>query len=126
MALPTGGGPITDMALSQTGAVVVYTERTAGTSGTMRIWTETRVRPFGATVTADPGPADRDVFVSSNGQRVFFRSGSGIFEVPVVSGSASRTGLTELSGLSRSGDVQVDGSRSARWHPIRHLGHRRR
>ena len=65
LALPWSGGLITDMALDQNGAVVAYTERTSGSSGTMRVWTADRVRQFGATVTRSPDRSDRDVFVTA-------------------------------------------------------------
>ncbi|NNF52941.1 MAG: DUF4214 domain-containing protein [Acidimicrobiales bacterium] len=107
VALPSNGGRITDMALSQSGAVVVYTEQVSGTSGIMRIWTATRVRSFSATVTPALGPEAHDVFVIPNGQAAFFRSGESIRQVAVSSGVASFSPLTQLAGLSADASVQA-------------------
>ncbi len=109
LALPWSGGLITDMALNQNGDVVAYTERSSGASGTMRVWTADRVRPFGAIVTQSPGRSDRDVFLTANGRQAFFRSGSGIRSVDTATGSPSFSVLTNLTGLSRAGDLQVTG-----------------
>ncbi len=107
VALPSNGGRITDMALSQSGAVVVYTEQVSGTSGIMRIWTATRVRSFSATVTPTAGPEVHDVFVLPNGQTAFFSSGGSIRRVAVSSGVASFSPLDQLGGLSADASVQV-------------------
>ena len=107
LALPWSGGTVTDMALSQTGSVVTYTERSGGTSGTMRTWTEDRVRAFGATVAATPGPQDRDVFINSSGSTVLFRVGTGVRSVNVSTGVASFVPLTSVVGIDRAGGSQV-------------------
>ncbi len=107
VALPTNGGRITDMALSQSGAVVVYTEQVSGTTGIMRIWTATRVRAFSATVTPTAGSEIHDVFVIPNGQTAFFRSGGSVRQVAVSSGVASFSPLNQLGGLSVDASVQV-------------------
>ncbi len=107
LALPWTGGLVTDMALSQTGSVVTYTELTGGTSGTMRIWTADLVRTFGATVNPGPGPDDRDVFVNAAGTTVLFRSGSGVRSIDVASGTARFVPLQTLTGLDRAGALQV-------------------
>ncbi|MBT8241094.1 MAG: hypothetical protein KJN63_07690, partial [Acidimicrobiia bacterium] len=72
LALPWSGGLITDMALDRDGDVVAYTERSSGSSGSMRIWTAERVRQFGATVTQSPTRKDRDVFIYASGSTVLF------------------------------------------------------
>ncbi len=82
----------------------------------MRVWTAERVRQFGATVTQSPDRSDRDVFVTANGQKVYFRSGSGIRTVDTATGSPSFSVLTTLTGLSRAGDLQVAGGDGA---PVR-------
>ncbi len=107
LMLPTNGGLITDMALSQSGAVAAYTERTSGTTGILHTWTSTRSRIFSATVSSTSNPGVRDVFTSPNGQSVLFRSGSSIRSVAVSTGSASFSPLTTLAGLNADASVQV-------------------
>jgi hypothetical protein len=117
LALVWSGGLITDMALDQRGDVVAYTEQTSGSTGSMRIWTAEGVRPpFGAAVTPNPVRDDRDVFVSANGSTVLFRTSSGIRSVDSASGFATFSLLTNLTGLSRAGDLQVEGRNGA---PVR-------
>lgn len=107
IALPTDGGLITDMAMSQSGAVVAYTEQTSGGSGVLRVWTSTRVRSFSAAVNPSPGPDDRDVYVTANGQRVLFRFSTGVREVAVASGTVTFSPLTTVTGINRDGSLQV-------------------
>ncbi|MGI9611081.1 MAG: DUF4214 domain-containing protein [Acidimicrobiia bacterium] len=108
LALPWSGGLVTDMALDQAGDVVAYTERTAGSAGSMRIWTAERLRQFGATVTPSPTRDDRDIFITADGRTALFGSGSGIRRVDVATGIASFSVLTSLNGLDRAGTLQVE------------------